>query len=396
MTILKGVFIVGAKRTPFGKFGGKLKDLSATDLQVIANKAVIEQSKVPVDRIDSVIVGNILHSSSDAGYLARHAALKSGIPINVPACTINRLCGSGFQSVIYGAQEIVLGDSQVVLCGGTENMSLAPYTVRGNRFGTRLGVDLKLEDSLWAGLFDSYVQLPMAITAENLAEQYKVSRQDADELALRSQQRWQTANDKGVFRDEIAPVVLKARKGEEQFSVDEHPRAKATIEELAKLAPVFKKNGTVTAGNASGICDGAGAIMLASEKAVNELNLQPLARLVSYHVSGVDPKIMGIGPVPAIQALLNKNGMSLDQIDLVDVNEAFSTQFVAVQRALGLDPEKTNVNGGAVALGHPLAASGSRITANLVYELRRRSARYGVGSACIGGGQGIALLLERV
>lgn len=396
MTILKGVFIVGAKRTPFGKFGGKLKDLSATDLQVIANKAVIEQSKVPAERIDSVIVGNILHSSSDAGYLARHAALKSGIPINVPACTINRLCGSGFQSVIYGAQEIALGDSQVVLCGGTENMSLAPYTVRGNRFGTRLGVDLKLEDSLWAGLFDSYVQLPMAITAENLAEQYNVSRQDADELALRSQHRWQTANEKGVFKDEIAPVILKAKKGEEQFSVDEHPRGKATIEELAKLAPVFKKNGTVTAGNASGICDGAGAIMLASEKAVNELGLQPLARLVSYHVSGVDPKIMGIGPVPAIQGLLKKNGMNLDQIDLVDVNEAFSTQFVAVQRALGLDPEKTNVNGGAVALGHPLAASGSRITANLVYELRRRSAKYGVGSACIGGGQGIALLLERV
>lgn len=395
MTILKGIYIVAAKRTPFGKFGGKLKDINATDLQVIANKAALEQSKIPTDKIDTVIVGSILHSSSDAGYLARHAALKSGLPITVPACTINRLCGSGFQSVVYGAQEIALGDSQTALCGGTENMSLAPYTVRGNRFGTRLGVDMKLEDSLWAGLFDSYVQLPMAITAENLAEQYKISRQEADALALRSQHRWQAAHEKGVFKDEIAPVTLKGKKGDEIFSVDEHPRGKATIEELAKLAPVFKKNGTVTAGNASGICDGAGTIILASEKAVKELNLTPLARLVSYQVSGVDPKVMGIGPVPAIQGLLKKNGLKLDQIDLVDVNEAFSTQWVAVQKALGLDPEKSNVNGGAVALGHPLAASGSRITANLVYELRRRNAKYAIGSACIGGGQGIALLLER-
>lgn len=389
--------MVAAKRTAFGKFGGKLKDMSATDLQVIANKAAIEQSKLSADKIDSVVVGNILHSSGDAGYLARHAALKSGVPIHVPAVTINRLCGSGFQSVVFGAQEIALGDSQVVLCGGSENMTLAPYTVRGNRFGTRFGVDLKLEDSLWAGLNDTYCKLPMALTAENLADQYGISRQDCDEFALQSQHKWQRAQDNGHFKEEITPIPIKGKKGIEQFVVDEHARGgKAVIDELTKLAPVFKKNGTVTAGNASGICDGAGAIIIASEEAVKANNLQPLARLVSYSVAGVEPNIMGIGPVPAINQLLKKTGLTLNQIDILEVNEAFAAQCLAVRKALGLDPEKTNVNGGAIALGHPLAASGSRITANLVYELRRRKAKYAIGSACIGGGQGIAILLESV
>lgn len=319
------------------------------------------------------------------------------MPIHVPAVTINRLCGSGFQSVIFGAQEIALGDARVALCGGTENMTLAPYTVRGNRFGTRFGVDLKLEDSLWAGLNDSYCKLPMALTAENLSVQYKITRQECDEIALQSQHRWQQANDKGHFKDEIAPVPLKGKKGVELFTVDEHARGgKATPEELSKLAPVFKKDGTVTAGNASGICDGAGAIILASEQAVKDYNLEPLARLVSYQVAGVEPSIMGIGPVPAIQNLLKKTSLDIKQIDVVEVNEAFAAQFGAVRKALGLDPEKTNINGGAIALGHPLAASGSRITANLVYELRRRKGKYAIGSACIGGGQGIALLLESV
>jgi acetyl-CoA acyltransferase 2 len=329
MTVLKNIYIVAAKRTAFGKFGGKLKDLSPTDLQVIANKAAIVQSKLSPEKIDSVIVGNILHSSSDAGYLARHAALKADIPIGVPAVTINRLCGSGFQSIVFGAQEIALGDSRVVLCGGTENMSLAPYAVRGTRFGTRLGVDLKMEDTLWAGLSDTYCQLPMALTAENLAEQHKITRQDADNLALQSQHRWQKAHEAGNFKDEIAPIKIKGKKGEESFEVDEHPRGNATLQEMAKLPPVFKKNGTVTAANASGICDGAGAIILADEQTVKENNLTPLARFTSYHVSGVDPKIMGIGPVPAIQNLLKKNKLNLDQIDLFDVNEAFASQFLA-------------------------------------------------------------------
>jgi acetyl-CoA acyltransferase 2 len=396
MTILKNVFIVAAKRTAFGKFGGKLKDLTATELQVIANKAAIEQSKLTADKIDTVIVGNILPSSIDCGYLARHSALKAGVPQNVPACTINRLCGSGFQSIVYGAQEIALGDAKVALCGGTENMSLAPYTLRGNRFGTRLGTDLILEDLLWGGLTDSHVKMPMALTAEKLAELHKISREDADLFALQSQQRWQKAQDSGAFKDEIVPIPVKGKKGPESFCVDEHPRGNATIQELNKLPAVFKKGGTVTAGNASGICDGAGAIILADEETVKANNLKPLARLVSYHVSGVDPSIMGIGPVPAIQNLLKKNKLTIDQIDLFDINEAFAVQFLAVQKELGLNPEKSNVNGGAIALGHPLAASGSRITANLIYELIRRKGKYAVGGACIGGGQGIAVLLQSV
>lgn len=397
MTSLKNIYIVAAKRTAFGKFGGKLKNLSATDMAVITNKAALEQAKLSPEKVDTVIVGNIIHTSTDAIYLARHSALKAGVPIHVPALTVNRLCGSGFQSIVNGAQEIALGEAQVALCAGSESMSLAPHVTRDIRFGVRLGLDVKLEDALWSGLSDSYCKLPMGMTAENLAEQYGITRADVDTFALQSQHRWQAANDAGRFRDEITPVKIKGKKGEESFEVDEHPRGgKATADELAKLAPVFKKGGTVTAGNASGVCDGAGTIILASEEAVRANQLTPLARLVGYHVSGCDPKIMGIGPVPAIQSLLKKHKLAVGDIDVVEVNEAFAPQFLAVQKALGLNPERTNVNGGAIALGHPLAASGSRITANLVYELRRRNAKYAIGSACIGGGQGIALLLERV
>lgn len=393
--MLKGIYVVAAKRTAFGKFGGKLKDMSATDLQVIANKAAIAQSKLPADKIDSSIVGNIIHSSSDAAYIARHSALKSGIPISTPAITVNRLCGTGFQSVLYGAQEIAMGDSKVVLCGGAESMTLAPYSVRGNRFGVKLGQNLTLEDTLWVSLTDSYVKLPMAITAENLATEYGITRQECDDFALLSQNRWTQANANGHFKDEITPIEIKGRKGMESFATDEHPRGeKANIEELQKLKAIFKKDGTVTAGNASGVCDGAGTIILADEETVKANNLTPLARLAGYNVSGCDPKIMGIGPVPAIQGLLKRTKLSLDQIDVVEINEAFAPQFLACRKALGLDIEKTNVNGGAIALGHPLAASGSRITANLVYELARRKGKYAIGSACIGGGQGIALLLE--
>lgn len=369
MTIFKNVFIVAAKRTAFGKFGGKLKDMNATALQEIAAKAAIEQSKIPTDIFDSVIVGNIMHSSPDAGYLSRHVGLRCGLPIHAPALTINRLCGSGFQSIILGAQEIHLGDSKVVLCGGTESMSLAPYSIFGNRFGTRFGSDLNAVDTLWAGLTDSHVKLPMALTAENLAEQYKLTREQCDAYALRSQQRWKNAQTNGFFKNEIAPIKMKGRKGEETFEVDEHPRPQTTMDELAKLAPVFKKGGTVTAGNASGICDGASAVVLADEETVNKHNLTPLARLVSYHVSGCDPKIMGIGPVPAIRHLLKKTNLDLSKIDLVEVNEAFAPQYLAVEKELGLNPEISNANGGAIALGHPLAASGNRITGHLVYEL---------------------------
>lgn len=394
MSMLKGIYVVAAKRTAFGRFGGKLKDMSATDLQVVANKAAIEQSKLSPEQIDSSIVGNIIHSSSDAAYIARHAALKSGIPITAPAITINRLCGTGFQSVINGAQEIALGDSKVVLCGGAESMSLAPYSVRGNRFGVRLGQDMVSEDVLWVSLTDSYVKTPMAITAENLAEKYEITRQECDDFALLSQHRWAKANENGHFKDEIAPIQFKSKKGVENFDTDDARGAKVSIEELNKLKAIFKKDGTVTAGNASGISDGAGTIILADEDTVKKNNLTPLARIAGYHVSGCDPKIMGIGPVPAIKSLLKKNNLTIDDISVTEINEAFAPQFLSCKKALGLDIEKTNVNGGAIALGHPLAASGSRIVANLVYELARRKGKYAVGSACIGGGQGIAVLLE--
>ncbi|MGH0161449.1 UNVERIFIED_CONTAM: hypothetical protein FKN15_048142 [Acipenser sinensis] len=352
------VFIVSAKRTPFGTYGGLLKDHSATDLAEHAAKAALAAGNVAPEIVNSVIVGNVMQSSSDAAYISRHVGLRAGVPIPVPALTVNRLCGSGFQSIINGAQEICLKESEVVLCGGSESMSQAPYAVRNIRFGTKFGVDLKMEDTLWAGLTDLHVKIPMGITAENLAVQYEISREDCDKYAHKTQQRWKAAHDAGHFNAEIAAVEVKTKKGKQPMTQDEHPRPQTTLEQLAKLQPVFKKGGTVTAANASGVSDGAAAVVIASEDAVKQHRLTPLARIVAYHVSGCDPSIMGI------------------------------------EKALGLDPEKTNVNGGAIALGHPLGASGSRITAHLVHELRRRGGKYAVGSACIGGGQGIAIIIE--
>ncbi|CAI9619879.1 unnamed protein product [Staurois parvus] len=391
-----GVFIVAAKRTPFGTFGGVLKDHTATDLGEIAAKAALAAGNVAPDAVDSVIFGNVAQTSSDAIYLTRHIGLRVGIPIPVPALTVNRLCGSGFQSVVNGCQEIALRESEIVMCGGSESMSQSPYAVRNIRFGTKLGVDLKMEDTLWAGLTDSMIKTPMAITAENLAEKYVISRKDCDNFGYRSQQRWKAAQDAGYFTAEMVPIELKTKKGPVKMEQDEHPRPQTTLEQMAKLPPVFKKDGVVTAGNASGISDGAGVLILASEEAVTQHKLTPLARIVAYHVSGCDPKIMGIGPVPAVTEALKKAGLTLKDMDLVEVNEAFAAQYLSVEKVLGLDPEKTNVNGGAIALGHPLAASGSRITAHLTHELRRRGGKYAVGSACIGGGQGIAVILENV
>ncbi|XP_007516020.1 3-ketoacyl-CoA thiolase, mitochondrial [Erinaceus europaeus] len=396
MALLRGVFIVAAKRTPFGTYGGFLKDFTATDLNEFAARAALAAGKISPETIDSVIMGNVMQSSSDAAYLARHVGLRVGVPIENPALTLNRLCGSGFQSIISGCQEICVKDAEVVLCGGTESMSQAPYCVRNVRFGTKFGVDLKMEDTLWAGLTDQHIQLPMGITAENLAVKNKITREDCDKYALQSQQRWKTANDAGYFTEEMAPVEVKTRKGKQTMQMDEHPRPQTTLEELVKLPPVFKKDGTVTAGNASGVSDGAGAVVIASEDAVKKHNFTPLARIVSHFVSGCDPAIMGIGPVSAITGALKKTGLSLKDMDLVEVNEAFASQYLAVERTLGLDPSKTNVNGGAIAMGHPLGASGSRITAHLVHELRRRGGKYAVGSACIGGGQGIAIVIERM
>ncbi|MEM7155831.1 MAG: acetyl-CoA C-acetyltransferase [Myxococcota bacterium] len=392
----RDVFIVAAKRTPFGTFGGKLKNHSAIDLGVVAAKAALEAGNVAPDIIDHVVFGNVAQTSADALYMARHIGLKAGVPIPTPALTVNRLCGSGFQAVVNGAQEILLHDAEVVLTGGTENMSQAPYAARGIRFGIKLGKSPELEDTLWSSLYDPHAGCAMANTAENLAEKFEISREQCDEYGLRSQKLWGEAQQAGRFKEEMAPMELKSRKGPEVFDVDEHARPTATLEKMAKLPPVFKKNGTVTAGNASGICDGAGSLIVASGEAVKKHNLTPLARLVQWHTAGVDPTIMGIGPVPAIQGALERSGLGLDDMDLVEINEAFAPQYLACEKELGLDRHKTNVDGGAIALGHPLAASGARITAHLVHELRRRKGRYGVCSACIGGGQGIALVVEAV
>jgi len=395
-SLARGVYVVAAKRTAFGAYGGKLKDMTATDLQEVASRAAMEAGGVPADAIDSCCVGNVIQSSNDAAYLARHVALRIGCKMDTPSLTVNRLCGSGFQSIVNGAHEIMLGDSAVVMTGGTESMSQAPFAVRDARFGVRLGTDLKMEDTLWAGLTDQHVKTPMGITAENLAVKYGITRQECDDFALQTQQRWAAAQSAGAFAAEIAPIELKGKKGKKvSFDVDEHARPDATNESMAKLPPVFKKEGTVTAANASGVCDGASAVILASEEAVAQHNFKPLARLVGYGVSGCDPSIMGIGPVPAIEKMLAKTGVSLGQVDVAEVNEAFAAQFLAVQKALGLDPAKTNVNGGAIALGHPLGASGSRIVANLVHHLQRNNLEFAVGGACIGGGQGIAVLLQK-
>lgn len=394
-SLSKGIFIVAAKRTPFGTYGGKFVNKSAADLTEVAVKAALASGCVDPQTVDSVVVGNVLVSSSpDGAFLPRHVLLRCGIPQDRPALGINRLCGSGFQSIVNAAQEIVSGDSNIVVAAGTDNMSQAPFAVRNIRFGTTLGAPNQLEDTLWVGLTDTFCKLPMALTAEKLAEQFNVTRQEVDEFSLRSQQLWKAANDAGIFKEELAPVKIKVKKAEVEVAEDEHPRPKTTLEGLNKLPTIFKKDGVVTAGSASGICDGAGALILASEDAIKKHKLTPLARLVGYSVVGVEPSIMGIGPSPAIQQLLKKTGKTLDDIDLVEINEAFGAQTLACQKDLKLDINKLNVNGGAIALGHPLAASGSRITAHLVHELRRRGAKLGIGSACIGGGQGIALLVE--
>ena len=392
----KEIVIVGAKRTAFGTMGGALKAVTATDLAVHAAKAAIAQSGVAVADFGHVFVGNVMQTSADAIYCARHIGLKAGLPVEVPALTLNRLCGSGFEAIIQGAQALILGDASAVLVGGTENMTQAPHILRGGREGYPFGKAPALEDSLWSALTDSYTGTPMAVTAETLATKYGLSRKDCDDFALLSQQRWAAANEKGVFKDEIAPLEIASKKATIQFAVDEHPRPQTTLETLGKLPPVFKKDGVVTAGNASGICDGAACLVVTTEEYAKAHGLKPLARLVNWGVAGVDPAIMGIGPAPAIQNALARAELKQSDIDLFEVNEAFAPQYLAVEKELGLPRDKTNVNGGAIALGHPLGASGARITAHLVYELARRSGRYAVGSACIGGGQGLAVVLERI
>jgi acetyl-CoA acyltransferase 2 len=386
------VFLSGV-RTGFGSFGGSLKDLSAIELGAIASRQALERSGVPAGDVGHTVFGNALQTSVDAIYMARHVALKAGLPIETPAVTVNRLCGSGFEAITQGAQLIMLGETQVVLAGGGESMSQAPHVVRGARWGLRLG-PAPLEDLLWEALKDPQCGLSMAETAENLAEKYKLSRTEVDEVAVGSQRRAKQAWDECVFQDEVIAVPIKKKGQTVEFRADEHMRPETTLEALAALKPYFKKDGLVTAGNASGISDGAAATVIASEAYAKAHGLKPLGRLVAWGVVGVEPKYMGIGPAPAARKALEKAGLTLAQMDLVEVNEAFAPQYLAVEKELGLDRSKTNVHGGAIAIGHPLAASGARITIHLLHALRRAGKRLGLGSACIGGGQGLAVIVE--
>jgi acetyl-CoA acetyltransferase family protein len=394
----KGVVFLSGRRTAMGSFGGSLRQFSANDLGAFAAKAALESAGIEPSAVDHVVFGNALQTSSDAIYHARHVGLKAGVPVETPALTLNRLCGSGFQAIISGAEQILLGEADVALCGGAESMSQAPHVLRGARWGDlRLGPPGdNFEDLLWAALTDPQCNLSMAQTAEKLAEQYCVTREEADNVAYESQQRAKAAWDAGRFDAEIVGLPIKTRKGEVEFRADEHMRPDTTREALAGLRPYFKKDGLVTAGNASGIGDGAAAVVVSSAHWAKQNGAKPIGRLVSWGIAGVDPSIMGIGPAPAARQALERAQLSLDDMDLVEVNEAFAPQFCAVARDLGLDPSKTNVDGGAIALTHPLAASGARITVHLLHELKRRDARYGLGSACIGGGQGIAVIVESV
>ena len=391
------VFLSGV-RTPFGAFGGAFRGLSAVDLTVHAAKAAIARAGVSPDDLGHSIFGNVVQSTSDTVYFARHVALKSGCPIAQPALTVNRLCGSGFQAIVSGAMEILLGQAEACLVGGGESMSTVPHAVRGARWGVPLGKPPAMEDLLWDALTDSYAGVPMGITAENLATRYGLDRASVDEFALRSQTLAKAAWDAGVFDDEVIGVPVKNAKTRqvEEFRRDEHMRPETTAEGLAKLQAVFREGGTVTAGNASGIGDGAAALVIASDRFARERGMHPLARLVSWGVAGVEPTERGIGPVPASRAALRMAGLTLDDMALVEVNEAFASQACAVERELGIRRDRLNVHGGAVALSHPLGASGARITAHLLHALRASGQRYGLGTACIGGGQGIALVIENL
>lgn len=391
------ILFLSAVRTPFGTFGGSLRDVTVSDFTTVAAKAAIERAGIEAADVDSTILGNVLYTTSDSVYFSRHVALKAGCREESSALTVNRLCGSGFQSVVNGAQEILLGDSNVCLVGGADSMSQAPHVARV-RWGVPLGKAPDLEDMLWSALTDSYAGLAMAETAENLAEKYKLDRSCVDEFALRSQQLARDAWAAGAFKDEVigVPVRNPKTKKTEMFEKDEHMRPESTMEGLAKLKPVFRENGVVTAGNASGIGDGAGALVISSGRFASDRGLKPLGRLVSWGFAGVDPKIMGIGPVPASRKALKAAGLSLDDMDIIEVNEAFAAQTCAVERELKIPREKLNRQGGAVALSHPLAASGARITAHLLHTLRAEGKRYGLGTACIGGGQGIALIVEAI
>ncbi|HET7871509.1 MAG TPA: acetyl-CoA C-acetyltransferase [Terriglobales bacterium] len=390
------IAIVSGARTPMGRYCGKLRDFTAMELAAVAAKGAIERAQMDPKEFDHAIFGNAQQTSGDALYGARHVALRAGLPIETPALTVNRLCGSGMQAVVSAAQMIQLGEAQRVLAGGMESMSQAPHVIRGARWGLPLG-EGKMEDSLMVALLDTWCGLQMANTAELYGEQQGITREMQDEFALQSQQKAAAAQKACRLKEESVTVPLKNRKGEptgEVFEQDDHLRPETTMEGLAKLKPSFGKNGTVTAGNASGIVDGGAAVVVMSVDEAQKRGKKPLGRIVSWGIAGVEPKIMGRGPVPATRLALEKAGLKLEDMDLIEVNEAFAAQYLGVEKELGLDRSKVNVNGGAIALGHPLGATGTRLIITILHELRRRGAKYGLATACIGGGQGIAMIVE--
>lgn len=391
---MRNVVIASAARTPIGSFGGALSGLSPVELGVIAAKAAIERAGIAPEHIDEVYIGNVL-SAGQGQNVARQVAVLAGIPVEKPAMAINILCGSGLRSVSMAAQLIALGDAEVILCGGTESMSKAPYLSTGHRFGSKMGHFELIDHMIKDGLTDAFNHYHMGITAENIADQWALTREQQDSFAVASQNKAQAAQEAGRFDDEIVPVTIKGRKGDTVVSKDEYIRYNATVEDMAKLKPAFKKDGTVTAGNASGINDGAAMLVVMSEEKALELGVKPLAVIKGFGTAGVDPSIMGYGPVPATRKALEKAGWSVEDVELVEANEAFAAQSLAVVKDLGFNPEIVNVNGGAIALGHPIGASGARILTSLIYEMTRRDAKKGLATLCIGGGMGTSVLIER-
>ncbi|HET9837410.1 MAG TPA: acetyl-CoA C-acetyltransferase [Candidatus Angelobacter sp.] len=392
------IAIISGARTPMGRYCGKLRDFTAMELGAVAAQEAIRRSGIEPGEFDHAVFGNAQQTSSDSLYGARHVALKAGLPIETPALTVNRICGSGIQSLVSAAQMIQLGEAGTVLAGGIESMSQAPHVIHGLRWGLGLG-EGKMEDSLMVALLDTYCGLYMANTAELYAQQQGITREMMDEFSLQSQHKAGAAQKACRLAEEITPVALRNRKGEptgEMFEKDDHLRPETTMEGLAKLKPAFGKNGTVTAGNASGIVDGGAAVVMTTLAQAEKRGLKPMGRIVSWGIAAVDPKIMGSGPVPSSRLALKKAGLKLEDIDLIEVNEAFAGQYLAVEKELGLDRNKVNVNGGAIALGHPLGATGTRLVITLLFELRRRKAKYGLATACIGGGQGIAMIVENL
>ncbi|NFG04494.1 acetyl-CoA C-acetyltransferase [Clostridium sporogenes] len=391
---MKNVVIASAVRTPIGKFGGTLKSVSAIELGSIVIKEALKRAKVKPEEVDEVIMGNVLQAGLGQNS-TRQSAVAAGIPVEVPSFTINKVCGSGLRSVSLAAQLIKLGDDDIVVAGGTENMSAAPYLLEKARWGQRMGDGKIVDEMIRDGLWESFNDYHMGVTAENIAEQWGITREDQDEFSAKSQQKAEKAVKEGRFKEEIVPVVIKSKKGETVFDTDEFPRFGTTKESLSKLRPAFKKDGTVTAGNASGINDGAAALVIMSEEKAKELGVKPLAKIVSYGSSGVDPKIMGYGPFYATKKTLEKANLKIEDMDLIEANEAFAAQSLAVAKDLGFDIDKVNVNGGAIALGHPIGCSGARILTTLLYEMEKRDSKHGLATLCIGGGMGTSIIVER-